>query len=339
MEKRCRHLVNDQSGALAVWAAVVLVVLIVIGALAVDIGHLAVVKGELQKAADAGSLAGARALSTGPPFPNWISAQNLASATTQKNQAGGNLITTCQVQVGYWDYSWQASTAPANLKSTGIVPTSQDVPAVKVTVSKDTGQNHGPLLMLFGPVFGINARAVSAQAVACTIYAPVNQISPGQGFPLATPQGFVDQLWGQDPPPSFRIGSSYHDPTGGQWTSFLSNANDVPTVQALINNGNPTPLQVGDQIWIEPGTKTSLYDDAANRIGDTVLLPIVSDNFATNAQTPVLAFVAFYIEDAQGGCDKYIQGHFVSNYTVPGGIGASGTPNYGAQAGAPKLMN
>jgi Flp pilus assembly protein TadG len=339
MKKRWRHLVHDQSGALAVWAGVVLVVMILIGALAVDIGRLAVVKSELQKAADAGALAGARALSTGPPYPNWTNAQNLASATAQANKADGSLVTTCQVQVGYWNFSWQATTAPANLQSTGIVPTSQDAPAVKVAISKDTGQNSGPLLMLFGPVLGINAIAVSAQAVACITYEPVNQISPGQGFPLATPKGFVDELWGQNPPVSFQIGSTYHDPTGGQWTSFLTNANDVPTIRDLIDSGNPTPIKVGDQIWIEPGTKTTLYTEAATRIGQTVMLPIVADDFSTHDQTPVLAFVPFYIEDAQGGSDKYIQGHFDNSYTVPGGIGAPGTPNYGAMAGVPKLIN
>jgi Flp pilus assembly protein TadG len=340
IKKRC-HLATDQSGSLAVWAAVLLVVLAGVAALAIDIGRLAVLKSELQKAADAGALAGARALSTGPSYPNWTSAQNLAAATAKENQASGSLVTSsqCQVQVGYWDYSWTSATAPATLKSTGIVPTSHDIPAVKVTVSRGTSPSNGPLLMLFGPLLGINTKAVSAQAVACAIQLPANQIDPGMAFPLATPISFVNQLWNQDPAPSFRIGSAYHDPTGGQWTSFLSTANNVPAIQQLIDNGNPGPLQVGDQIYIAPGTKDSLFNAAATRIGDTVIMPVVSDDFATHDQTPILGFVAFYIEDASAGSDKYIQGHFVSPYTVPGGIGTPGTPNYGALAGAPRLFN
>jgi Flp pilus assembly protein TadG len=339
MNNKVSRLAQDQSGTLAVLAALVVVVLAGMAALVMDIGRLAVVKSELQKAADAGALAGARALCTGPPYPNWTSAQTLARATTQENKADGSLITTCQVQVGYWDFSWQATTAPATLKPTGTVPTSQDVPAVKVTVTKDIRQNQGPLYMLFGYIFGIKSIGVNAKAVACVVSLPANQISPGLAFPMATPISFVNQLWGQNPPQSFRIGSSYQDPTGGQWTSFLANANDVPTVRELIDSGNPTPLKVGDQIWIEPGTKTTLYDEAANRIGETVLIAIVSDNFDSNNQTPILAFVPFFIEDAQGGDDKYIQGHFVNSYTVPGGIGAPGTPNYGAMGGVPKLID
>ena len=84
-----------------------------------------------------------------------------------------------------------------------------------------------------------------------------------------------------------------------------------------MESGNPGPLQIGDMIWIEPGTKTTLYSEAATRIGDTVLLPIVADDFDTHADTALLAcWVPFYIEDAKGGSDKYIQGHFVPNYNA-----------------------
>jgi Flp pilus assembly protein TadG len=341
MIARLRRLPSDQSGALAVWAALCLVLLAGMLALAVDIGRLAVAKSEMQKAADAGALAGARALSTGPPFPNWTGAQTLAAATAMANKVAGSQVTSsqCRVQVGYWDYSWTSGTAPANLLSTGIVPTAQDVPAVKVTISRGGSQINAPLAMLFGPILNITSETVSAQAVACAISLPANQIAPGQAFPLALPISFVDQLYDQDPSPSFRIGSSYHDPTGGQWTSFLANANNVPTIEELIDNGNPGPLKLGDPIWIAPGTKDTLFNYAANRIGDTMLMPVVSDDFETNATTPILGFVAFYVEDAQGGSDPYIQGHFVNPYTVPGGVGATGTPDYGATAGAPRLIN
>jgi Flp pilus assembly protein TadG len=338
MKRTLNNLVTDQSGVIAAWVAVSLVVLIGMAALAIDIGRLAVAKSELQKAADAGALAGARGLCMGPPTPNWTQAQNMATDTALKNWADANLIVTCEVQVGYWDYSWTETTAPANLKPTGTATTSQDVPAVKVTIRKTAGQNHGPLLMLFAPIMGVKSKDVSAQAVACAIPEPVNTIDSGVGFPLATPQSFVRELWDKDPPESFRIGSNYHDPTGGEWTSFLVDANDVPTIRDLINSGNPGPLKVGDQIWVQSGTKTTVYSEAANRIGETVMLPIVCDDFFTHDHNPILGFVPFKIEDASGGDDKYIQGHFVPNYQVPG-LGDSSTPFYGGMAGTPKLVD
>jgi Flp pilus assembly protein TadG len=339
MRTHLKHLISDQSGVLAVWAAIAVVALGGVAALALDIGRVAVVKGELQKAADAGALAGARGLCMGPPYPQWTKAQSLANNVTRKNKVDGSLITSCQIETGCWNLAWTETTAPTNLLPAGTLLSHTVVPAVRVTVSRDTGQNGGRLLMMFGSLLGLNPQVVRARTVACAIPMPVNEIDPGQGFPLATPRSFVDQLWGRDTPVSFRIGSSYHDPTGGQWTSFLIDANNVPTIRDLINSGNPGPLKVGDEIWIEPGTKTTIYNEAATRIGDTVMLPVVADDFNTHAHTPVLAFVPFYIEDAQGSSDKYIQGHFVNGFTVPGGIGAANTPNYGGMAGTPKLIN
>ena len=51
---------------------------------------------------------------------------------------------------------------------------------------------------------------------------------------------------------------------------------------------------------------------------------------------------AFYIEDAQGGNQKYIQGHFVPKYNVPGSTGSTTAPNFGAltfNGSQTKLLN
>jgi hypothetical protein len=160
---------------------------------------------------------------------------------------------------------------------------------------------------------------------------------PLVGFPLATPQSFVRALWDKNPPESFRIGPCYHDPTGGEWTSFLVDANDVLRIRDLIDSGNPGPLKVGDQIWIQSGTKTTVCSEAATRIGDIVMLPIVPDDFLTHDHNPILAFVPFKIEAACGGDDKYIQGHFVPNYQVPG-LGDSGTPFFGGWPELPSWL-
>jgi len=57
-----RQLIHNQDGAVAALVAVCLVVFIAFTALAIDVNHLYVVRNELQNAADAGALAGARFL-------------------------------------------------------------------------------------------------------------------------------------------------------------------------------------------------------------------------------------------------------------------------------------
>jgi len=347
--KRLTDLGVEQSGAVAAYAAIGIVVFLGFAALALDIGHMVSVKGELQKAADAGALAGARALTLIAPAPNWANGTDKATTTVKQNFVDVNpdgtprLVTNCTVQAGYWDTAWSPSQkATANLKSTGIVPGATDVAAVKVTVEKSSGNNGGPLGMRFAQIFGISTASLSAQAVAAMVPddLPISSAPAGDAFPMATPISWVNQMWNPNAnSASFRIGSSYHAPDGGQWTSFLIDANNVPIIRDLINNGNPSEIKIGDEIWIEPGTKTTIYSDAATRIGDTVLLPIVCDGFDTHADTPILAFVPFFIEDAKGASDKYIQGYFVAKYTAPNATGNANAPNFGALGSNVRLVN
>jgi Flp pilus assembly protein TadG len=339
--KRLRDLGDDQTGSFAIWGAIAIVVIMGFAALALDVGHLVTAKSELEKAADAGALAGARALNLIPPYPNFTNSSIVATATVKENKVNQNLITDCAVQVGYWDLTWKSGSAPANLLPTGTTPSATQLPACKVTLSKSSGNNGGPLTMWFAQFLGVKVDPLSASAVATMVaQSPVVNIPAGDAFPVATPISWVKQMWNPNADSaSFRIGSAYHSPDGGQWTSFLIDANDVPTIRSLIDNGNPTPLKIGDNIYIEPGTKTTLYSEAATKIGQTVLLPIVCDSFDTHAWTPLLAWVPFYIEDAQGGSGKYIQGHFVAHYNAPSATGSSNAPNYGAIGYNAKLVN
>ena len=178
------------------------------------------------------------------------------------------------------------------------------VPAVKVQIAKTTGGSgiSAPVRTYFASVLGVDtmeAQAASVAIIDTKCPGPIG-VPPGDCFPMATPETWVKQNWDKVPPVTFRIGSSYHDPDGGQWTSFLVDANNVPIIRELIDNGNPTPLLIGDHIWIEPGTKTTLFEYASSQIGQTVLMPVVRDDYNTHNWTPILAFVAFYIQARQG---------------------------------------
>ena len=100
----------------------------------------------------------------------------------------------------------------------------------------------------------------------------------------------------------------------------------MPTIRGLIANGNPDPIGIGDQIWIEPGTKTALYADVP--VGEDVLLPIVMDINTHAEERRSSAFGPFHITASVGGSGKYIQGHFVKNYKEP--LATGGGPAYGA---------
>jgi hypothetical protein len=358
MSKKLAKLTSETSGSIAVITAIALVAICGAAALAMDWGHLVSVKNELQIASEASALAGARALCTQIPgslsfvdIPNWISGSQNADYILKKNSADNVLLANADIQTGFWSLNWHWSTAPKDATTGAIqllpqstTPDATHIPAVRVKIDKKAGVNSGKVQFSLARVMGISDASTSAQAVAAVFPRKgkgIRSVPPQSCLPFATPISWVRAHWNDDPPTSFRIGSTYHSEDGGEWTSFLIDANNVPAIRNLINEGNPTPLTVGDDIYIQPGTKSVLYSDLAVDIGKIGLLPIVRDDFATHEYNRLLAFVAFYLEDTGGsGESAYIQGHFVKGYVdydaTPGP--PDGSLYFGADAATPSLV-
>lgn len=317
---------DNESGVVIVWVALLMVVLLSFAAMAIDIGHLMVVRNELQNAADAAALAGAQYFypSLTPKIPNWTAAETQAINSIQLNKSDGVTLVDGVVQSGYWNLSG----SPLGLQAKGITPENLDYPAVMVQVSRGDQANGGPVVNFFASIMGIGSSSVSAQAVA--ICASPGVAYPGAIFPIAISKEMAEQADKYNSSgKTFKIGSSYHYPNSmaGQWTSLSLDRNDVPTIRDLIANGNPTALNIGDNIWIEPGTKTSLYKDVP--VGKNVLLPIVNAVLrdTTHAEVPIYGFIGFHITNSDGGSGKYIEGYFLPNFYS--GLSGPAGPNYG----------
>lgn len=305
------------------------------GAFAVDLARVSVARNELQNDADAAALAGASALlATTSSGPNWALAKTAASNGVLLNRSDGQTLKAGTILTGYWNLSG----SPAGLQSTTISPGIDDAPAVQVSVTRSVNQNGGAIALFLGGLLNLVSAPGSATAVA--VAAAPGTIGSGGLFPVVLDQCIFDQYWNAttnqpmiDPstgqPYEFRItnGQVYGSVcSGGQWTSFLTNANNVPTIRTLISNGNPSPLSIGDSIWIEPGAKTTLYNSVPLDI--TVVMPVATQ-INSKTYVPIVAFAAFHIDASVGGSGKYIQGHFVGGYRIPSSASGVG-PNYGA---------
>ncbi|WP_429579627.1 pilus assembly protein TadG-related protein [Paraburkholderia youngii] len=326
---------SRQRGSVALFFVLFLVALLGFGAFAVDLARVSVVRNELQNAADAAALSGAAALwAAGTNGPNWAQAQTLASNSVSLNQSDQQKLTAGIVQTGYWNLSG----SPVGVQPTTISPGVDDVPAVQVTVSRAANQNGGAIRLLLGGLLNFLSTPGSATAVA--VATPPGTVGAGGLFPVVLDRCIYDQYWNSqtnepliDPstgqPYEFKI-TNYQtygaSCTAGQWTSFLINANNVPTIRSLIANGNPSPLSIGDSIWIEPGAKATLYHSVPTNV--TIVIPVATQ-IDIKTYVPIVAFAAFYVDKSVGGSSKYIQGHFVAGYKIP--TSASGVgPNYGA---------
>ena len=162
-------------------------VILGLAALVIDLGHARVVKRELQKAAEAGALTGARALALDPTQANglatalnWSYGRTRATTAVQQNYANGALLDNfntdgdlTKVQAGYWDIRWTMATAPANLNgyldpAGYAADTAYEIPAVKVLITQTQSGSGGtgPMPTYFASVVGVGSMTMQGSAVA-----------------------------------------------------------------------------------------------------------------------------------------------------------------------------
>jgi Flp pilus assembly protein TadG len=162
-----------REGAVAVFVALTMVVLLGVAALAVDIGYLYVVRGELQNAADAGALAGAQALYSPTGRQVNVGANALAIDYVTRNFSENAAVTVDRVERGHWSFTGRTFTpndtlAPADLfdqTTSQLDANAAFVNAIRVTTTRRTvgGQVAAPF---FASALGITGSAMTATSVA-----------------------------------------------------------------------------------------------------------------------------------------------------------------------------
>lgn len=336
------QIVRNEKGMVIVYVAILLMMLFGFLGLAVDTGHLFRVRNELQNAADAAALKGAWHLYTRPTDPTqiptlqWEVALLQAKEMITENSSDNAALKDAVVEVGYWNLS-SSTLQPTSLPSPGV----SDIPAVRVVTSRSAGSNGGPVSNFFMHLFGEDRTAVGSRPAVALLGFP-GTIPPGILFPLALSKCMTDDYFSQDPmpdpPPQIRISSPYL-PGGetcysGQWTSFQADDNDTRTVTDLMYSGNPTALDTGDNIWIEPGAKAALYSpnltDWLPEGGKDVIMAIVdtgTSDLSVKGDLPITGFATFHIDGAVGGSEKYVYGHFIGYSTSPPGTRPGGDPS------------
>ena len=137
---------RTRRGVILPLAAVLLVLVVAMLAFSIDVGFMAMTRGELQNAADAGALAGAAALPQGR-----AGAKREGVAVARGNAVRGRApeVRWRNVTPGYWD-----------LEARTFAPDATVPNAVRVvTRRRDEG-------LLFGPALGVDTFSQTAEAVA-----------------------------------------------------------------------------------------------------------------------------------------------------------------------------
>lgn len=274
---------SRRRGAAAIFAMVMMVVLIGFAALTVDVGVLYNTRADLQNAADAAALAGAAAYATPAMFQvrfdKNVSANLQTVLSTAESQAklaagmngsfagGGTAIEPDDIGTGWIDVTSATSPLDPN-------PLPKDYNAVQVVVRRSKDCSNGPVRFFFAPIFGKHTTSVSASAVAVydDHFAALDVSTPGAAtvWPFTISETEYD-MWvaaGTD---------NYHyDPDSGKVTPGTDGATEVqlypdnlaPGNYGLLNIGTPNQSATALEGQITDGVSA---DDLETEIGTAEL--------------------------------------------------------------------
>jgi hypothetical protein len=283
---------RDQRGISAVIIAVCLVMLLGFVALAIDTSHLVVARNELQNAADAGALAGARYLYLNDgtainPNANQFgydgAVANISEqAPVEVNWTGGN---SGDVQRGHWSHATRTFTPNDRLNAVPIWLYSEDeldsnldfINAIRVR----TRRQNTPIASWFARIFGIESFEGSAEAIAYIAFAG-NVWEGDIDLPIAICEDSIyDQETGEklacNVGRMINSGSKVESNETGGWSSFYQGFNEegekvddpcaggtnAQEVRSFVNgnstcggNGEPSPpdmLYIGEDMATNGG--------------------------------------------------------------------------------------
>jgi len=304
---------NNSRGAVAVIAAIFMVVLLAMGAAAIDIGHALVARNELQNVSDAAALAGDRALaiiyqgmSPSAQQTYVVTAANrgtivaAAQATGVANSAAGVAITinAADIAFGTWNFSTRTFTATNN------TPT-----AVRVIARRDSAAN-GPISTFLASVVGMSS--ISVNAVATANLGPLNSVLPPatMNAPFGISQFYFNSGFGCGSQIQFSPSNGQPQSCAG-WTTYNQspfNNNKMTTITNQMASGNnPSPGAVGGQTSLVFGNGNlgnpawtalqNLYNYEINTYGQwNALVPVYGDNDCQpNGWKPVVGFATVKI--------------------------------------------
>jgi Flp pilus assembly protein TadG len=310
--KKKLTLAHNESGSVAIIFALILTALCGFVALAVDVGHVVMVKAELQRTVDAAALAGVTGFlpytnpGAGTQTPNWVQGQQ--KAHTLINNAANEAdsynfsLTDGTVTYGYWFLQPAAGYVQLPLASVPTPAANLPEPAINVSLTRNVN-------LYFAPIIGVSSPmsvTASATAILPASYQDTNipPIAMDYNTVYTNVKGTVTvDVLDQD----IKIQSN----KGIAGWFNLDGGNSVPSVR--IDTPLLSGTTAGTQIYLSPGTKATLTDYMTN--GETIVVPVVND-VSQKIWQGIVGWAAFQI-DPDGLSSNSITGHFVDQYFDP----------------------
>lgn len=299
LKRRARRLFPDQSGSVIVITAVSMLMIMGFACLAVDLGHLYMVKSELQRAADATALAGARGLFPFPwgegvtfnlDCPNETVMNSVAQANPADGTNPGPLVLSTLPHPRDANYytvgNWNFNTNEFN-QTTNCTTTPYFTNAVRVTITRLN------VPLIFIGALGLGRPTIQATATAALGFGGGGIIALWD-FVYQNPTPYLDENgWlpiylSSDPAD---IGSWAAVPPNQPNASYLNGVLDDPSSAQLTGPGNDINLQ--------------------NGVLETVLHTLEGKGGGRNFLDPPYTFLIPIVDT-----DKFIQESTIINYAA-----------------------
>ena len=278
----------DQRGVTIILVALLMFVFLGIAALAIDLSHLYVVSNELQNAADAGALAGARFLYNDYGTEVNVGANQIAYDAATANKAlaetGGaiavevnweaeqNSGTVVDVQRGHWSFSSKTfeandSTASVDLWNVSTVDLDNNpnfINAVKVVARRQAN----PAASFFARIFNHENFKLYREAVGYIGFA--GTLGPGeadQPIAICKDSILIDEKYSCNVGRMINSGQDTGTNETGGWTDFnqagdpCNGGTNKPAVDSLVcANGNPDMILLGGPMATNGGDIQTVFD-------------------------------------------------------------------------------
>jgi len=274
------RVLRHHTGSTVIFVAIAMVALLSFAALAIDLGYLYTVRGELQNAADAGALAGAQVLYDDPTTTAdtpgsqvYAGADDVAKTYVSNNPSEHVQANWETVERGHWSFATHTFTPNNSLiavplwnVTTGELDANTDfINAVRVvTVRKEVALGQPPD-NFFAKILGIQRSQVKATAVGYIGFA-------GTLEPEAAKQPIAicrESIIGTEDDYTCGVGrminsgSSTDTHQSGGWTNFsqpCETANKPSVDPYICSSGNDEPLLYGAGMGTVGGQVQNLAD-------------------------------------------------------------------------------
>ncbi|MFC1610193.1 pilus assembly protein TadG-related protein [Myxococcota bacterium] len=257
-----------QKGAVLVIVALLIVVFVAFAALSIDIGHLYVVRNELQNGADAGALAGARVLYLESDATQVnVGANEVANAAAVSNLSEKLPVEVGveDVQRGHWSFTTQTFTANDSMQAPELWDASTQeldldpnfVNAVRVVARRETI----PAASFFAQAIGYGGLPMRAEAVAYLGFAgTLHPLDVDQPIAICDAAINTDGVYTCNVGRMISSGQGSSTPINtGAWTDFnqdnpCSGGTNSNAIKGLVcDEGNPGALLMGEDMALTNG--------------------------------------------------------------------------------------